>query len=110
MRIDDFAPLYRSTVGFDRLFAMLDHAARVEPSTQWPPYDIEKVADDAYRITMAVAGFSQDEVELTQHDTTRLVTGHKQVGRRGRDADAWADGDHDPARPGRFLCIDGDVG
>jgi molecular chaperone IbpA len=56
---------------------MLDQAARVEPSTQWPPYDIEKVAENAYRITMAVAGFSQDEVELTQHDTTLTVTGQR---------------------------------
>ncbi len=77
MRTYDFPPLYRSTVGFDRLFSMLDQAARVEPSTQWPPYDIEKVADDAYSITMAVAGFSPDEIELTQHDTTLLVTGQK---------------------------------
>lgn len=77
MRTFDFAPLYRSTVGFDRLFSMLDQASRVEPSTQWPPYDIEKVAEDAYRITMAVAGFSQDEIELTQHDTTLIVTGQK---------------------------------
>ncbi|MGE7417478.1 Hsp20 family protein [Methylobacterium tarhaniae] len=78
MRTFDFAPLYRSTVGFDRLFSMLDQAARIEPSTQqWPPYDIEKLGDDAYRITMAVAGFSQDEIELTQHDTTLLVTGQK---------------------------------
>ncbi|MFJ7437446.1 Hsp20 family protein [Methylorubrum thiocyanatum] len=77
MRTYDFAPLYRSTVGFDRLFSMLDQATRVEPATQWPPYDIEKVADDAYRITMAVAGFSQDEIELTQHDTTLLVTGQR---------------------------------
>ncbi|AWN50397.1 Hsp20 family protein [Methylobacterium sp. 17Sr1-1] len=83
MRTYDFAPLYRSTVGFDRLFSMLDQAARVEPSTQWPPYDIEKVADDAYRITMAVAGFSPDEIELTQHDTTLVVTGQK----KDRDAE-----------------------
>ncbi|TGE01114.1 Hsp20 family protein [Methylobacterium nonmethylotrophicum] len=77
MRTFDFAPLYRSTVGFDRLFALIDQAARVEPSTQWPPYDIEKVAEDAYRITMAVAGFTQDEIELTQHDTTLVVTGQR---------------------------------
>lgn len=77
MRTYDFAPLYRSTVDFDRLLSMLDQAARVEPSTQWPPYDIEKVAENAYRITMAVAGFSQDEVELTQHDATLIVTGQK---------------------------------
>lgn len=77
MRTLDFAPLYRSTVGFDRLFSLLDQAARVEPSTQWPPYDIEKVADDQYRITMAVAGFAPDEIELTQHDTALLVTGQR---------------------------------
>ncbi len=81
MRTYDFAPLYRSTVGYDRLFSLLDQAARVEPSTQWPPYDIEKIDENAYRITMAVAGFSQDEIELTQHDTTLLVTGQ----RKGRE-------------------------
>ncbi|GJE77159.1 Hsp20 family protein [Methylorubrum suomiense] len=84
MRTFDFAPLYRSTVGFDRLFSMLDQAARVEPSTQWPPYDIEKRADDAYRISMAVAGFGPDEIELTQHDTTLLVTGQKKDEEEGR--------------------------
>lgn len=81
MRTLDFAPLYRSTVGFDRLASLLDQAARVEPSTTWPPYDIEKVADDAYRITMAVAGFAPDEIDLTQHDTTLLVAGQ----RKGQD-------------------------
>ena len=53
----DFSPLYRSTVGFDRLFDMLDQSARVEPMTNWPPYNIEKAGDDQYQITMAVAGF-----------------------------------------------------
>jgi len=74
----DFSPLYRSTVGFDRLFDLLDQAHRVEPMN-WPPYNIEKVADDQYRITMAVAGFTQDEIELTQHDTTLLVAGQKKA-------------------------------
>jgi molecular chaperone IbpA len=78
MRSFDFGPLYRSTVGFDRLFDMLDQATRVEPMTNWPPYNIEKAGDDQYRITMAVAGFSRDEIELTQHENTLLVTGHKQ--------------------------------
>jgi molecular chaperone IbpA len=77
MRTFDFAPLYRSSVGFDRLISLLDQSARVETSTTWPPYNIEKVAEDAYRITMAVAGFSQDEIDLTQHDTTLQVTGQK---------------------------------
>ena len=79
----DFAPLYRSTVGFDRLFSLLDQAARVESSTTWPPYDIEKVAEDEYRITMAVAGFTPDEIDLTQHDTVLVVTGQK----KGQEGD-----------------------
>jgi molecular chaperone IbpA len=77
MRTFDISPLYRSTVGFDRLFDMLDQTARLEPMTNWPPYNIEKAGDDQYRITMAVAGFSPDEIELTQHGSALLVTGHK---------------------------------
>ena len=77
MRTLDFAPLYRSTVGFDRLFSMLDQATQAETSATWPPYDIERVEDDAYRITMAVAGFAPDEIDLTQHDTSLLVTGQR---------------------------------
>jgi molecular chaperone IbpA len=77
MRTFDISPLYRSTVGFDRLFDMLDQTARVEPMTNWPPYNIEKAGEDQYRITMAVAGFSPDEIELTQHGSALLVTGHK---------------------------------
>ena len=80
MRTYDVAPLYRSTVGFDRLFDLLAQADRVDPTTTWPPYNIEKVADDQYRITMAVAGFSPDEIELTQHNTTLLVSGQRKGG------------------------------
>ncbi len=75
----DFSPLYRSTVGFDRIADMLDRATRVEPMTNWPPYNIEKVADDQYRITMAVAGFSPDEIEMTQHQNALLVSGQKKT-------------------------------
>ncbi len=70
----DFAPLYRSTVGFDRLFDMLDHTAR----SDWPPYDIAKTDENAYRITMAIAGFGPEDVEVTQHGAQLLVTGRKQ--------------------------------
>jgi molecular chaperone IbpA len=77
MRTFDVAPLYRSTVGFDRLFSLLDQAARSDASATWPPYDIEKVAENAYRITLAVAGFAPDEIELTQNDTTLLVSGQR---------------------------------
>jgi molecular chaperone IbpA len=77
MRTFDISPLYRSTVGFDRLFDLLDQTTRVEPMTNWPPYNIEKLGEDQYRITMAVAGFSPDEIELTQHESNLLVTGNK---------------------------------
>jgi molecular chaperone IbpA len=73
----DFSPLYRSTIGFDRLFDMLDQANRVEPMTNWPPYNIEKTGEDQYRINMAVAGFSPDEIELVQKENTLFVAGQK---------------------------------
>ena len=73
----DFSPLYRSTIGFDRLFDMLDQANRVEPMTNWPPYNIEKTGEDQYRINMAVAGFSPEEIELVQKENTLFVAGQK---------------------------------
>jgi molecular chaperone IbpA len=73
----DFSPLYRSTVGFDRVFDLLDQATRVEPMTNWPPYNIEKTGEDQYRITMAVAGFSLEEIELVQKENTLFVSGQK---------------------------------
>jgi molecular chaperone IbpA len=68
MRHFDFSPLYRSTVGFDRVFTMLDSLAQPEQQT-YPPYNIEKTGDNAYRISMAVAGFDETElsIELNQH-------------------------------------------
>ena len=77
MRTYDFSPLYRSTVGFDRLFDLLDQTARAETSPGWPPYNIERTSEDDYRITMALAGFSPDEIELVQKENTLLVAGHK---------------------------------
>ncbi|CAH1658343.1 small heat shock protein IbpA (fragment) [Hyphomicrobiales bacterium] len=62
----DFSPLYRSSVGFDRIFGALEAASRLDPAGNWPPYDIVKTGDDDYRITMAVAGFSRDELTITQ--------------------------------------------
>lgn len=73
----DLSPLFRSTVGFDRLIDMLDQVSRVEPMTNWPPYNIEKTGDDQYRISMAVAGFSPDEIELVQQESTLIVNGQK---------------------------------
>ena len=73
MRAFDFTPYYRSTVGFDRLFDLLDQSIR----SDWPPYNIEKKSEDQYRITMTVAGFAENEIELVQHGATLLVTGQK---------------------------------
>jgi molecular chaperone IbpA len=80
----DFSPLYRSTVGFDRLLDMLDQSAQVEPMTNWPPYNIEKVGEDQYVITMAVAGFSTDEIELTQKENQLVVSGQKKGSEEGK--------------------------
>lgn len=75
-----FDSLYRTTVGFDRLFDMLDSGTR----TDWPPYNIEKVGENDYRIAMAIAGFSTDEVELTQHGPELVVIGQKSDEPAGR--------------------------
>ena len=75
----DFTPLFRSTIGFDRLARLVDTASRVDGTAQaYPPYDIEKTGEDAYRLTMAVAGFSQGELDITVHENTLIVTGKAQ--------------------------------
>jgi molecular chaperone IbpA len=77
MRTYDFSPLYRSTIGFDRLFDMFDQSARGEAPPNWPPYNVERTGEDEYRITMALAGFAPDEIELVQKENTLFVAGHK---------------------------------
>jgi len=73
----DFSPLFRSTIGFDRILNALESASRVEPFDNWPPYDILKSDEDDYRLTLAVAGFSQDELTITQEQNMLLVSGQK---------------------------------
>ena len=75
MRQFDLTPLYRSTVGFDRLFALLDNQASVNQGSAYPPYNIERVSDDKYRITMAVAGFKDEELTVEVKENTLTVTG-----------------------------------
>ena len=77
----DFSPLFRSTIGFDRLARLVDTATRVDSSAlSYPPYNIEKTGEDSYRLTMAVAGFARDELDITVHENTLIVTGkaHKE--------------------------------
>lgn len=72
----DFSPLFRSTIGFDRLFRLVDAATHVDSASHgYPPYNIEKTGEDAYRLTMAVAGFSPSELDVTVRENMLLVTG-----------------------------------
>ncbi len=77
MRHVDFSPLYRSTVGFDRLFNMLDGLAAPEQAQTYPPYNIERTGENTYRITMAVAGFDDRELSIEAHAQTLVVKGEK---------------------------------
>lgn len=73
----DFAPLFRSSVGFDRMLDALESASRVASIDNWPPYDIVKVDEDDYRISMAVAGFTQADLTITQEQNLLMVAGQK---------------------------------
>jgi molecular chaperone IbpA len=85
MRTDfDFSPLFRSTVGFDRMFNMLQHSMRGGAEENYPPYDIERTGEDSYRVTLAVAGFRPDELTVTAQQNTLVVSGE----RRGHGDDS----------------------
>ena len=77
MRGYDFAPLYRSVVGFDRLAQLLESATAGEPSNGYPPYNIETVGEDAYRVELAVAGFRPEELNLEVKENLLTVQGRK---------------------------------
>jgi molecular chaperone IbpA len=78
MRHVDFSPLYRSTVGFDRLFTMLDSLGQPDSAQSYPPYNIERTGEDAYRISMAVAGFSETDIAIEAHRNVLSVKGERQ--------------------------------
>ena len=75
---NDFSPLLRASVGFDRMMNLLDQSARYENTPTYPPYNIEKVSEDDYRITMAVAGFGEDDLEVTVHENSLVIEGKKE--------------------------------
>ena len=77
MRHVDFSSLHRSTVGFDRLFTMLDTLAQPESAQTYPPYNIERTGEDAYRISMAVAGFSDTEIAIEAHRNVLSIKGER---------------------------------
>jgi len=84
MRHVDFSPFYRSTVGFDRLFDLLGSGSEAEANV-YPPYNIERLSDNEYRITMAVAGFSQDELKIDVKEQALNVRGEKKAEDKGRE-------------------------
>lgn len=71
----DFSPLFRSTIGFDRLMRLADAATRVEGGVSYPPYNIEVTGENAYRLTMAVAGFASEDLDVTVKENELVVSG-----------------------------------
>jgi molecular chaperone IbpA len=82
MRTYDLAPFYRSTVGFDRLFSLLDQAS-ADGSPGYPPYNIERTGDNAFRISVAVSGFSQGELSIVAKENTLTIKGEKFANENG---------------------------
>lgn len=75
MNTHDFAPLFRTAIGFDRMARLIDSAAAAPEASSYPPYNIERTGDDAYRLTMAVAGFRPEDLDIVVKDNTLLITG-----------------------------------
>ena len=71
----DFSPLFRTAIGFDRMARLMDTATEAASAPSYPPYNIEKTGDDSYVLTMAVAGFGQDDLEMTVKDNTLIIAG-----------------------------------
>ena len=86
MRTFDLSPFYRSTVGFDRLFSLLDSSAGTEAQT-YPPYNIERTGENAYRITMAVAGFGEGDLAIEAKENTLTVKGDKKAETEPKEAE-----------------------
>ena len=78
MRTFDLSPLYRSTVGFDRMFSLLDQVTGGDGASTYPPYNIERTGETAYRITVAVAGFAESDLALEVKDNVLLIRGSKE--------------------------------
>jgi molecular chaperone IbpA len=106
MRHVDFSPLYRSTVGFDRLFTMLDSLAQPDGAQTYPPYNIERTGEDAYRISMAVAGFSDEEISIEAHRNVLTVKGERKDEGTGEGSELLYRGIASRAFERRFQLAD----
>ena len=88
MRHYDLSPLYRSTIGFDKLFSMLDSGSGPEGGApSYPPYNIERLAENSYRISMAVAGFTEKDLSIEVKENTLTVVGEKSTEQESKDKD-----------------------
>jgi molecular chaperone IbpA len=106
MRQFDLAPLYRNTVGFDRLFSMLDQLVSVDTTPSYPPYNIERTGENAYRISVAVAGFTDQDLSIEVKETTLTIRGEKKVSEERR-ADVLYQGIAARTFERRFQLADG---
>ncbi|MCE7797419.1 Hsp20 family protein [Sphingobium sufflavum] len=84
MREFDLTPYRRSTVGFDRLFDLIENGARLQQADNYPPFNIERLSEDRYRVTLAVAGFKAEEVDITAQQNLLLISGRKAEGDQDR--------------------------
>ncbi len=84
MRGFDLTPYRRSTVGFDRLFDLIENSARLQQGDNYPPFNIERLSEDRYRVTLAVAGFKPDEIDITAQQNLLLITGKKDESEQDR--------------------------
>ena len=105
MRTFDLAPLYRSTVGFDRLFSLLDQGAE-GGAPGYPPYNIERTGENEYRVTVAVAGFSEPELSVVAKENTLTIRGDKNAKEEGKRGDVIYQGIAARAFERRFQLAD----
>ncbi|GEP11921.1 Hsp20 family protein [Methylobacterium gnaphalii] len=105
MRQYDLAPLYRSTVGFDRLFAALDGFVSTEQAPTYPPYNIERTSENAYRVTVAVAGFTEADLSIETRESTLTIKGERKA-KDGEKAEVLHQGIAARAFERRFQLAD----
>lgn len=106
MRTFDLSPLYRSTVGFDRMFSLLDQVTGGEGAPTYPPYNIERTGETAYRITVAVAGFAESDLALEVKDNVLLIRGSKENRETERQSEVLYQGIAARAFERRFQLAD----
>lgn len=106
MRHFDLSPLYRSTVGFDRLFSMLDQMTGPEAANAYPPYNIERTGENAYRITVAVAGFGESDLNIEQRENALTIRGARSASEKSETREVLYQGIAGRSFERRFQLAD----